>query len=186
MDERLFAPRAARMRAGEVHEHHEFVRRVLRGMGVPDELVDDAAQDVYLVAHRRRVDFRGHAHVKTWLFAIARHTAQNYRRSARRRSARLVDGSPDELADHERAPSTSAEGPLEMTARRQAVELLDKLLKDTGDQTRNLFVLIEVEGMTVGQAAKALSMNQNTAYTRFRAARTRLCGGGRASSVLLL
>jgi DNA-directed RNA polymerase specialized sigma24 family protein len=42
---------------------------------------------------------------------------------------------------------------------------------DSGDQTRSLLVLVEVEGMTVGEAARALRMNENTAYSRFRAAR---------------
>jgi RNA polymerase sigma-70 factor (ECF subfamily) len=174
------------MNRGEVSEHHDFVRRSLRCMGIPDAVVDDAAQDVYLVAHRRRVDFLGKAHVKTWLFAIARHVAQNYKRSARRRNARLVEGSPDELGADGSTFEACADDPLERIARREAAARLDKLLQDIGEQNRNLFVMVAVEGMTVGEAAKALSMNHNTAYTRFRAARPAFAAAVEQAASLLV
>jgi RNA polymerase sigma-70 factor (ECF subfamily) len=176
-----------RARAGELYErYHGFVWNRLRRMGVPESLVDDAAQDVYLVACRRIGDFRGEAHVKTWLFAIAQHVAQNYRRTVRRRSARIVEGSPEDMHADDGATSRLAEGPLEVTARREAAALLDKLLWETGDHTRNLFVLVAVEGMTVCEAARALGMNQNTAYTRFRAARPAFTEAVVRSASLLL
>jgi RNA polymerase sigma-70 factor, ECF subfamily len=176
-----------RPRAGELFErYHDVVRGRLRRMGVSDSLVDDAAQDVYQVVCRRIGDFRGEAHVKTWLFAIAQHVAQNYRRSARRRSAWIVDGLPDEPETANEVAGCSPDGPLEVAARREAAALLDKLLAATGDRTRNLFVLVAVQGMTVGQAARALGMNQNTAYTRFRAARPAFTDAVLRSASLLL
>jgi RNA polymerase sigma-70 factor (ECF subfamily) len=174
------------MTRGEVYEHHDFVRRSLRCMGVPDALIDDAAQDVYVVAHRRMVDFLGKAHVKTWLFAIARHVARNYKRSARRRNARLAEGSVDELGEDGTTSEPRANDPLEMMARREAVALLDRLLQDIGEQNRNLFVLVAVEGMTVGEAASALRMNHNTAYTRLRTARPAFAAAVEQAASLLL
>jgi RNA polymerase sigma-70 factor (ECF subfamily) len=156
----------------ELYErYHSFVARRLRSLGVPESLVEDAGQDVYLVAFRRIGDFRGEAHVKTWLSAIAQHVASNYRRSERRRSARIADGSLDEMEPFGASGINPAADPLEWTARREAATLLDKLLCAIGDRTRNLFVLVSVEGMTVGEAARVLGMNANTAYTRLRAAR---------------
>jgi DNA-directed RNA polymerase specialized sigma24 family protein len=64
--------------------------------------------------------------------------------------------------------------------------LLDRLLEDAGSQARNLFVLVEVEGMTVGEAARALRMNQNTAYSRFRAARSTFAAAIEEAASLLI
>jgi len=151
--------------------YRSFIATRLRSLGVPESLVDDAGQDVYLVAFRRIGDFRGEAHVKTWLSAIAQHVASNYRRSERRRSARMLDGSLDEI-DPISAPGTRpADDPLEWTARREAAALLDRLLGAIGDRTRTLFVMVAVEGMTVGEAARVLGMNANTAYSSLRVAR---------------
>jgi RNA polymerase sigma-70 factor, ECF subfamily len=171
------------MKTEAFYEHLEFLCRSLRSLGVQEEAVEDAAQDVYVVVHRRAHDFRGEAHPRTWLFAVARRVAWNYRRAARRREARLVATSFDE---HDTALHSADAGPLETVARRQAVELLDRLLEDTGDQARKLFVLVEVAGMTVGEAAEALSMNHNTAYTRFRTARPAFAAAvERAASLLI-
>jgi RNA polymerase sigma-70 factor (ECF subfamily) len=174
------------MNTDRFYEHLDFVRKSLRSMGVGEDAIDDAAQDVYVVAHRRSGDFRGDSHPRTWLFAIARHVALNYRRSARRRKARRASNSFDELGQRDASINAPAEGPLEAAARREAVALLGRLLEDTGDQARSLFVLVEVEGMTVGEAARALSMNQSTAYSRFRAARPAFeAAVVRAASLLL-
>jgi len=38
-------------------QHVDFVWRSLRRLGVPDRLVDDAVQDVFIVVHRRLAEF---------------------------------------------------------------------------------------------------------------------------------
>src|SRR5688572_8332202 len=84
-------PPAALRRAGvsDFHtaytEHFNFVWRSLRLLGVPPDLLDDAAQDVFSVVFRRLADFDGSAALTTWLFAIARRVAANYRRRESRR-----------------------------------------------------------------------------------------------------
>src|SRR5687768_16828236 len=66
-------------------EHAGFLFRVLRGMGVAEASVEDAAQDVFIVVHRRLPEFDGRHKLRTWLFEIAFRTACNYRRKQRAR-----------------------------------------------------------------------------------------------------
>jgi len=55
-----------------VYQHHfDFVWRSLRRLGVQEGTIDDAAQDVFVIAHQRLSTFRGDSSVKTWLFGIA-------------------------------------------------------------------------------------------------------------------
>jgi RNA polymerase sigma-70 factor (ECF subfamily) len=59
--------------------HHDFVRRTLLAGWVPKGLVDDAVQDVFLVALRRREDYDGTLPVTGLLRSIARNVACGYR-----------------------------------------------------------------------------------------------------------
>ena len=63
-------------------EHVAMVWRALRRLGVPETSIEDAVQDVFLVAHRRAGEFEGRSSVKTWLYGIALRVAKDHRRAA--------------------------------------------------------------------------------------------------------
>src|SRR5262245_54234162 len=65
-------------------EHFAFVWRSLRRLGVPAPHLDDAAQDVFIVALRRSHEFRGSSSYRTWLFGIASNVAREQRRKGER------------------------------------------------------------------------------------------------------
>src|SRR5262245_25709599 len=67
-------------------EHFDFVWRTVRRLGVPEALVDDAVQEVFLVVHRRLGSFEGRSSLKTWICAIVTRVASDSRRSVRRKS----------------------------------------------------------------------------------------------------
>jgi RNA polymerase sigma-70 factor, ECF subfamily len=147
-------------------EHFDFVYRNLRRLGVPDALVDDALQDVYLVVLRQVDRYREGTHPRAWLFAIAMRVAGNYRRAIRRR------GVPATFND-DQADSTRADA-FDLTARAQAGRILQSFLDRLDDERRAVFVLSELEQMTAPEIARALSANVNTVYSRLRAARSDL------------
>src|SRR6185503_5317683 len=100
-------------------QHAAFVLRVLRGLGVGDDRVDDAVQDVFIVVHRRLAEFEARSALTTWLYAIARRVASGYRRSAASRpegDAAALDNLP------------AAETPYDEARRRQAARLLASIL----------------------------------------------------------
>jgi len=151
--------------------HLRFVWRNLRRFGVPYELLEDAAQDVFVTVHRRWESFDPRASsVETWLFGIAIRVAHYHRRTVRRRLLRLLpwlkEGRLHEVpSDHH--------GPLELAEKREATLLLDRLLDELNAKHREILVLVDVEEVAVPEAARILSINVNTAYTRLRAARQR-------------
>jgi RNA polymerase sigma-70 factor, ECF subfamily len=148
--------------------HFSFVWRNLRRLGLPDPLLEDAAQDVFLVVHRRWESYDAKwSSVETWLFGILLRVARNHRRSLRRRGAVITRSSGD---GPEMFPSVD-DGPADLVARREAAALLDRLLDTLDDDKRAILVLVDVEQLTVPQAAEALAINLNTAYWRLRAAR---------------
>lgn len=145
-------------------QHFSMVWRSLRRLGVPQSALDDAAQDVFLVLHRRWGDFRHQSSLRTWIYGILLRVASDHTRRARRERARW---SPEEVPELE----SSAESPDHLYQQREAALLLRLALAQLEDKEREMLVLIDLEERSVVEAAEALGINLNTAYSRLRRAR---------------
>jgi RNA polymerase sigma-70 factor (ECF subfamily) len=149
-------------------EYADFVFRSLRRLGVPDASADDALQEVFLVVHRRRAEYRGNAHVKTWLFRIAMHVARDTKRAlGKARAGEDATSAPIE----ESGRGSPFAGPLDHALHAERVRLLYALLDELDEDKRALFILSELEQMAVKDIADALSTNLNTIYSRLRVAK---------------
>jgi RNA polymerase sigma-70 factor (ECF subfamily) len=142
-------------------QHFDFVWRTIRSLGVADAAVDDAVQEVFICVHRRLPEFERRSALKTWIYSIAYHTAQNHRRSARRREAAVLDV---EMASHEPGPSEHAAG---AQASRFVLEFLEKIPRER----RDVFVLCVLEELSAPDVAEILRVKLNTVYSRLRLAR---------------
>jgi RNA polymerase sigma-70 factor, ECF subfamily len=142
-----------------------FVPQTLRYLGVPEPLLLDAAQDVFVVALRRLDDFEGRSSLKTWLYGICIRVAHDYRRKNQSNREFLVEQLPELTTP---APQESA---VEQAEWRQALgTLLDQL--DEGQ--RAAFVLYEIQRLSMKEVADALGCPLQTAYFRHKSARTRV------------
>jgi RNA polymerase sigma-70 factor (ECF subfamily) len=146
----------------------KLVWRNLRRLGVPDAALEDAAQDVFLVVHRRLPEFEGRSSLRTWMFGIVLRVAARHRRKAHGLAVREAP-IPNELSHALSAPAQ--DGPFERTLHRQATELLQRVLEGFDDERRALLIMVDLEQTSVAEAAEALEINLNTAYSRLRAAR---------------
>lgn len=143
--------------------NYALVHRMLREYGVEEALLDDAAQEVFLVVHRRWQDYDGRAAFRRWLLGITRRVASDYRRASRRARARL-----DKLSPRPRPAS-----PERRVQTRQAVETIERFLAGLDARQREVFVLAEIQGMTAPEISELLGVKVNTVYSRLRLARER-------------
>lgn len=161
-------PESKDVTVAEVYDRHAtFVFRVLRGLGVADDRVDDAVQDVFIVVHRRLAEFESRSSLTTWLYAIARRVASQYRRSAAAR--REGEADLDQVA--------GGASPFDDAQRAQAARLCHEILDELDDDKREVFVLIELEQMSAPDVAQVLAIPVNTVYSRLRLARARFEAG---------
>jgi RNA polymerase sigma-70 factor (ECF subfamily) len=144
-------------------EHFAFVWRCLGALGVPSAHLDDAAQEVFVVVHRRLLEFRGESSLRTWLYGIVRNVAANARRSQRRKGG-LSELQGDELS--------AQPDPLQSLETREAADFVQTFLAELDDKKRDLFVLAIIEQLSMPEIAPLLGVPLNTAYTRLRALRT--------------
>jgi RNA polymerase sigma-70 factor, ECF subfamily len=144
-----------------VADHVDFVWRTLERFGVAARDLDDAVQEVFVVASRRLEDCE--THPRGFLFRTAVNVAAHFRRSfARRRetgqepSEQEIDPAlpPDERLDQERARA-----------------LLWQVLEHLTIELRTVFVLFELEELSTPQIAELLELPAGTVASRLRRAR---------------
>lgn len=149
-------------------ETFRAVWRMVRRMGVVDTSVDDVVQEVFVVVYRKLPQFNGGSSVTTWVLAITTGIVRNYRRAWRRKGAgyalATVVGDPDLISD-------ASLDPQEQLSRSEAGKLVQQLLDAMDDEKASLFILVEIEGLTVAEVARALGQNVQTVYSRLSAAR---------------
>jgi RNA polymerase sigma-70 factor, ECF subfamily len=144
-----------------------FVWRTLRRLGVPEDSLRDAAQDVFVVLLRKLPEFEGRAPLRSFLYSIVKRVAFEHRRAHARNDARGGAHADDIEGPHWHGPESSAE-------HGEALRLLYLLLGTLDDDKREAFVLAELEGLTVPEIAALTGANPNTLYARLRAARTQI------------
>jgi len=147
-------------------EHVGMVWSGLRRLGVPEASIEDAVQDVFLVAHRRRADFQGRSSVKTWLYGIVLRVAKDYRRAQARHARRV-----ERLAETLSVSAVSAQTPAKEAERREANQALHAILAELDQDHREVLVLVEIEEFSMQDAAAVLSLHVRTCQRRLRAAR---------------
>ncbi len=149
--------------------HLDFVWRNLRALGVQTAELDDATQDTFVVAYRRRDDFRPEASMQAWLYGIAKRVAFRQRRGGGRR-ARLVEAV---AAEPRGQPSLEA-----VVEDHQAWTMALVFLDALPTAQREAYWLTEIEGLTAAQAGAALGVSSNTVSSRLRTARQSLARHG--------
>ena len=158
-------PGPAGVSAEDLYEaHFAFVWRSLRALGVPVLTLDDAVQEVFLVALRRSADFEGRSSAKTWLFGIALRVASNVRRSIRRRPQH--DELPGSFPSEAPSPEQSA-------ANAEDVLFVERFLAGVDEDQRAAFIACTLEELSVREAAEALGVNANTLTSRLRLVRAK-------------
>ena len=145
-----------------VREHFQFVWRTLRRMGLPSADADDATQQVFMVAARKLSSVREGSE-KAFLFGTAMNMVARFRRAQGRR-IEFGDASLAERVDNR-------PGPEEAIDKRRAREMLDGILAQMSEQLRVVFILHEVELMTMSAIAEVLDLAPGTVASRLRRAR---------------
>jgi RNA polymerase sigma-70 factor (ECF subfamily) len=156
-------------------EHFKYVWRCLRSLGVSEQALDDAVQDVFMVVQRKLDAFDHKAQLSTWLYAIALRVARRYRTQAARAAHEFVAEEPslhrDADDDKESELSSSEAAPSELLEHGERLELAHRALQALDDDKREAFVLACVEQMSAPEIAQVTGLPLNTVYSRIRAAR---------------
>jgi RNA polymerase sigma-70 factor (ECF subfamily) len=175
---------AARVAAGEegafrllMRRHNQTLFRTARAILRDDAEAEDALQDAYLQAFRSIGSFRGESKLSTWLVRVVANVAIARVRKQRRGAEVIpIEGDPDDSYGEdpimaEPAPTSQPE--------REAIgaevrRILERKIDDLPAPFRTVFVLREVEEMSVEETAACLGIPEATVRTRLFRARALL------------
>ena len=137
---------------------------------------EDSVQSAYLRAFAAAAEFEGRSSLSPGLTRIVITEALGRKRAAKRRLANLDGGSVTILDEYReklmRGSMTSL--PDGSLAREQIRRMLEEAIARLPDPFRLVFVLREIEGLSVEEAAEALAIAPATVKTRHFRARRRL------------
>jgi RNA polymerase sigma-70 factor (ECF subfamily) len=168
--------------AGDSHLFHELIRPYERRVYVMalsflrnEADAEDAAQEAFLKAFRNLASFRGEAKFGTWLVSITLNEARSRIRHRDTIKMESLDEPPDDegrispalLRDWREIPS-------EVLERKEVSHLLHQAVTALPPIYREVFMLRDVEGLSVNEAAGALDITIASVKVRLHRARMML------------
>lgn len=170
---RRIAQRDERAFVALMRRHNRMLYRLARSILRDEADAEDAVQDAYLAAYRNIASFRGGSALSTWLGRIVINGA--YARLRKQKHAAVVvpfataeRGEPrteeDDMVDERTEPPETA------AMRAELRRLLERKIDDLPVQFRTVFMLRDVEELSVQETAECLNVPAATVRTRaFRA-----------------
>jgi len=143
---------------------------------LPAQDVQEVAQDVFLKAFRSLPSFRGEAPFRIWLLRIARFTAMDFwRKRYRKRERSFSDLDETALFHIEAAQQEQVAAELDRKdARAAASEWLQTALQGLSPDDRAVITLVELEEVSMKEAAQQLGCGLSAIKVRAFRARRRL------------
>ncbi len=136
----------------------------LRTLGDREEAAD-ALQDALLSAYRAAATYRGQSRVTTWLHRIVVNACLD---RVRRRQARPTVPLPEGDAARELAH------PRDPLDERETALVVEQALATLADEQRLAIVLVDLQGLSVAEAAEVLGVAEGTVKSRCSRGRARL------------
>jgi RNA polymerase sigma-70 factor (ECF subfamily) len=155
--------------------HGAAVERCVASFGLPRHVWPDILQDVWMTAVRRLDEVIAHPRPIAWLCTVARNHAMHYVRGHLRRE-RKTQAVAVELIQVASDPCRDWD----------SWATLSRLLADCPLEQREIYLKIELHGMTAGEVAVELGLSVNTIHSRLRLARQRLRESSAALGTLIL
>ena len=158
-----------RIRAGEtrlyevlIKRYNQRLYRVARSLLHEDAAVDDVMQEAYLKAFTALPRFQGRALFSTWLTRILINCALAHLRSRSRRPEMTLHA-----ADERQAANRKGDEEDLRLAQEQIGLLLEKTIDTLPANYRVVFVMRELEGMSVAETAAAWGSARRTRRCAF-------------------
>ena len=175
-----------RAKAGDLPAFEELVtsheRRVytlaLRMLQNPHD-AEDVTQQAFLSALENLVTFREEASFATWLYRIATHAALKVIRKRKGLDTVSLEEVTEPREDQDTIPHPEfiadwKESPEHLVARNETQRLLEDALAQLDEKHRLVFVLRDVEGLSVRETAEALGLSEANVKVRLLRARLQL------------
>jgi RNA polymerase sigma-70 factor (ECF subfamily) len=160
-----------------MRRHNGRLFRVARAILKDDAEAEDALQDAYLETYRHIGEFRGASRLGTWLTRIVVNQALMRLRKQKRDRVVVPFGDPataDSAPAETDVAADTTESPSSAVIRSEIRRILERRIDELPVAFRAVFVMRDVEDMTVEETAECLAIPPATVRTRLFRARALL------------
>lgn len=160
-----------------INRHEQRVFSLALKMLRQEQDAEDVTQQTFLSALKNLRGFRAEASFSTWLLRIATHAALKIIRKRKGLPAVSLEQATEEPTDSNSIPHPEyiadwKQSPEELLHRHEIQALLDQALSQLDEKHRLVFLLRDVEGLSITETAEALGISE--ANTKVRLLRARL------------
>jgi RNA polymerase sigma-70 factor (ECF subfamily) len=156
-----------------MRRHNRMLYRVARSILKDEAEAEDAVQEAYLAAYRNIGRFRGGSTLSTWLARIVINEAYGRLRNQKRAAVVVplnAHARGEERIDEGTMADETTELPEAAAMRTELRRLLERKIDELPAQFRTVFMLRDVEELSVEETAECLDIPAATVRTRaFRA-----------------
>jgi RNA polymerase sigma-70 factor, ECF subfamily len=170
------------LKAGDQHSFAQLVdvtsgkiyRLVFQILGNAQD-AEDVLQETYIKAFRSLPDFEGRSSLKTWLYRIAVNEALMLVRKHNPKMISVDETTPDEESDGENMEIVDwCCLPESELLSGEGRHFLDRAVQSLPELLRVVFVMRDIEGLSIQETAETLGITESTVKTRLLRARLRL------------
>ncbi len=154
---------------------YSLARRIVQ----QEQDAEDVTQQTFLSALEHLDGFREEASFSTWLLRVATHAALKVIRKRKGLPTVSLEASTEPQEGYDTVPHPEyiadwRESPQELVGRNETARLIGEALNELDDKHRVVFLLRDVEGLSVKETADALGLSEANVKVRLLRARLQL------------
>jgi len=158
-----------------IDQYSPLIYRLLLSMLRDPSAAEDALQETFIKAMRALPEFEGRSSLSTWLYRIASNEALMMLRKKHPEVISLEQGGQDEEGEAE--PIQIVDWcclPESELWSSEALQQIDAAIGQLPESLRLVFLLRDVEGLSIRETAQVLNLSEQNVKTRLLRARLRL------------
>jgi len=157
-----------------LRRNNQTLYRVIRSYLKEQEEIEDIMQNAYLKAFEKLYQFKHNSKFSTWLIRIGINEA--LARLKTKGKYLNLHNNENQISDHKILdfPDTDQNNPEKQIIRKEALLMLEKAIDKLDIKYRNVYILREVEGLSIAEISACLTLTTSNVKVRLHRAKSKI------------
>lgn len=153
-----------------MRKYNQRLFRIVRSYLVDQDEIEDVIQEAYVKAYEAMPRFEKRSSFSTWLIRITINEAL----ARLKRRQRQVNQASHDPGQEEQVQNSNKETPLGKLMNSELKDILEKAVDRLPEKYRSVFLMREIEGMSIAETSESLDITQTNVKVRLNRAKEML------------